>query len=196
MARRKQIPKTFCTTREATELLGVSLRTAPTRAERGWLKARKTGGGHRRITRQVIERLLANPAVRAVPAIQKQFADDLWPTAALAPFSFLVADEPVNQEVARRLKEATGLVIDTADDGEHANAPEEKAAYATILMDGLVATWSIGSLAGHRHTPIIAMTGNAFAKDKVRRLKTGMNDFMTKSFEPGTVIASCIGVEQ
>jgi len=56
-----QIQKSFCTTREAAEILGISLRTAQLWVESGLLEAWKTEGGHRRIARASIERLLANP---------------------------------------------------------------------------------------------------------------------------------------
>ena len=49
----------YCTTREAAEMLGVSLRTAQLWAESGLLEAWKTEGGHRRINRASVQRLLA-----------------------------------------------------------------------------------------------------------------------------------------
>jgi excisionase family DNA binding protein len=95
MAHHTQIPKTFCTTREAADLLGVSLRTAQLWAESGLLEAWKTDGGHRRIARLSIERLLAGPAVRGVPlaATPMRRADDLVPIATLAPFNILVVED-------------------------------------------------------------------------------------------------------
>lgn len=48
----------YCTTREAAELLGVSLRTVQLWAESGLLEAWKTEGGHRRISRNSVQRLL------------------------------------------------------------------------------------------------------------------------------------------
>lgn len=48
----------YCTTREAAEILGVSLRTAQQWVEKGYLHAWKTSGGHRRITRNSIEAAL------------------------------------------------------------------------------------------------------------------------------------------
>lgn len=48
----------FCTTREAAELLGVSLRTAQLWVESGLLEAWKTEGGHRRILRASVDKLL------------------------------------------------------------------------------------------------------------------------------------------
>ena len=59
MVQLKRIPMAFCTTREAAELLNVSLRTAQLWVEKGLLEAWKTSGGHRRISRQSIESLLA-----------------------------------------------------------------------------------------------------------------------------------------
>lgn len=48
----------YCTTREAADLLGVSLRTAQLWCESGLLEAWKTEGGHRRISRASVENLL------------------------------------------------------------------------------------------------------------------------------------------
>ncbi|MEI7432423.1 MAG: response regulator [Betaproteobacteria bacterium] len=49
----------FCTTREAAEQLGVSLRTAQLWSESGLLEAWKTEGGHRRISLESVQRVLA-----------------------------------------------------------------------------------------------------------------------------------------
>lgn len=61
MSLAKRVKKTFCTTSEAAAILGVSLRTTQLWVERGLLEAWKTEGGHRRISRQSVERLLATP---------------------------------------------------------------------------------------------------------------------------------------
>jgi excisionase family DNA binding protein len=52
------ITKTFCTSREAATLLGVSVGTVQLWVESGLLQAWKTNGGHRRVLRDSIERLL------------------------------------------------------------------------------------------------------------------------------------------
>lgn len=49
----------FVTTREASEMLGVALRTVQLWAEKGSLTAWTTAGGHRRIVRGSVEALLA-----------------------------------------------------------------------------------------------------------------------------------------
>lgn len=52
------IEKNFCTTREAAIMLGISTGTAQLWVDNGLLTAWKTEGGHRRITRESIDKLL------------------------------------------------------------------------------------------------------------------------------------------
>jgi excisionase family DNA binding protein len=52
------IKKSFCTTREAADLLGVSVGTVQLWVESGLLQAWKTAGGHRRVLRESVDRLL------------------------------------------------------------------------------------------------------------------------------------------
>ena len=54
----EKISKSFCTTYEAANILGVSLRTVQLWAESGLIACWKTQGGHRRIPRESIDRLL------------------------------------------------------------------------------------------------------------------------------------------
>jgi excisionase family DNA binding protein len=56
-----KVLKSFCTSQEASQILGVSLRTVQLWVESGLLEAWKTQGGHRRIPRQAIQALLAAP---------------------------------------------------------------------------------------------------------------------------------------
>jgi excisionase family DNA binding protein len=49
----------YCTTREASQMLGVSLRTVQLWSESGPLETWKTEGGHRRISRASVQRLLS-----------------------------------------------------------------------------------------------------------------------------------------
>ena len=61
MTKEPKVQRKFCTTREAAEILGVSLKTAQLWSESGLLEAWRTDGGHRRIFRSSVERLLVLP---------------------------------------------------------------------------------------------------------------------------------------
>lgn len=111
----------------------------------------------------------------------------------------VVDDEPINREVASIQLEAAGLLVDMAKDGEAAIAMTKTTAYSAILMDmqmpvidGLEATRQIRELSGCSETPIIAMTANAFAEDKAKCLKAGMNDFLIKPFTPEKLFATLL----
>jgi excisionase family DNA binding protein len=63
------IEKSFCTTREAADLLGVSVGTIQLWVESGLLRAWKTTGGHRRVMRDSIDNILHKaPEPPAPPA--------------------------------------------------------------------------------------------------------------------------------
>ena len=72
----------FWSTREAADLLGVSLRTVQLWTEAGVLKAWKTAGGHRRINRDSVMQLLRGACRFAGPAL----SDDLEMKAVSAHF--------------------------------------------------------------------------------------------------------------
>lgn len=63
--------KSFCTTREAADLLGVSVGTVQLWAESGLLQAWKTAGGHRRVMRDSVDRLLRTVPARQATAIDR-----------------------------------------------------------------------------------------------------------------------------
>jgi excisionase family DNA binding protein len=85
------IKKTFCTTREAAVLLGVSVGTVQLWVETGVLEAWKTIGGHRRVMRDSVDRLLHKNTDHTLTPQQTDGAQ-----AVLRPLSILVVDDDVN----------------------------------------------------------------------------------------------------
>ena len=113
----------------------------------------------------------------------------------------LVEDNALNMEIARALLEEEGGVITEAENGKIAvdlfrNNPP--GTYDVILMDlmmpemnGFEATRTIRALDRDdaRRIPIIAMTANAFAEDKIRSLEAGMNAHTAKPIDFSVLIA-------
>jgi CheY-like chemotaxis protein len=103
----------------------------------------------------------------------------------------LAEDNLLNQEVACELLRDMGFEVDLAEDGVIAVERAAQQPYDLILMDlqmprmdGLEATRSIRQMAAHAHTPIIAMTANAFAEDRAAAVAAGLNDHLPKPVDP------------
>jgi excisionase family DNA binding protein len=108
MSQRRKIVSAYYTTREAAQILGISLRTAQIWVERGQLEAWKTDGGHRRITRESVERLIHRRPQEEYPA-----------TPELPLTILLVEDDPHLLEVyqLQMLMWACRPQVTTATDG-------------------------------------------------------------------------------
>ena len=103
----------------------------------------------------------------------------------------VVEDNAVNCMVIEGLLAQMGLAVAIAQDGQEALLRIQNGGRFEVIlmdlqmpvMDGYAATSAIRqweTQGGHPHTPIIALTADAFEEDRQRCLAVGMNDFLTK----------------
>jgi signal transduction histidine kinase/CheY-like chemotaxis protein len=122
-------------------------------------------------------------------------------TDAAAPkaiFNILLAeDNQINAVLATAIIKRAGHKVDVAVNGGDAVDALERGAYDVVLMDmhmpeidGLMAARRIRKLESRNASvPIIALTANAMASDRQKCVAAGMDDFISKPFEPDQLIA-------
>lgn len=126
------------------------------------------------------------------PSLDRPLADEL-PARIL-----LVDDNPVNRLLAVRMLERLGYRPDVAANGNEAVELVEKLAYDVVLMDvqmpeldGRDATRLIRQSIRVAAQPwIIAMTAEALRGDRARCLEAGMDDYIAKPVQFGTLIVA------
>src|SRR6185295_7250284 len=110
----------------------------------------------------------------------------------------VVDDSKLNQIVVCRIMEREGARVDCADNGLDAVArvTAAPASYDAVLMDvqmpeldGIEATRRIRGIAGCASLPIIAVTAGALAAERQLALDAGVNDVISKPFDPEVVVA-------
>jgi len=111
----------------------------------------------------------------------------------------LVEDIPTNQIVATIELQRLGLEVATAGNGEEAITLLANSRFHMVfmdcqmpVMDGYEATRMIrkGERTTGKHMPIVAMTANALEGDRDRCLEAGMDDYITKPFNPDDLRAT------
>lgn len=103
----------------------------------------------------------------------------------------VVEDSDTNIAVIKALLSSYSFQLSFARNGQEAIEKAHQTEFSVILMDlsmpimnGLEATfWLRNNDNINQKTPIIAMTANAFAEDKVRCFQVGMDDYLTKPIE-------------
>ena len=121
--------------------------------------------------------------------------DRVTPVAFKGVRVLLVEDNPVGALLAKTLLRREGCVVQTAADGHEALQTLKDARFDLIFMDmrmprldGPAATRALRAR-GER-TPIVALTANAFAEDRIACLEAGMNDHLTKPLEADALRAA------
>ncbi|MBL9079787.1 MAG: response regulator [Planctomycetes bacterium] len=147
--------------------------------------------------RRLLEAL--KQAVGVVPAADGS-AGGAAPQRTFAGVRVLLAeDNEVNQEVATAMLELQGCLVEVVADGAAAVASATTGRHDIVLMDwhmpgmdGLAATARIRTIErerGLRHTPIVALTAAAMARDDLRCLEAGMDDYLSKPFTEVALLA-------
>ncbi|MDQ6684233.1 MAG: response regulator, partial [Pseudomonadota bacterium] len=113
----------------------------------------------------------------------------------------VVDDGVVNLHVAKRILEIAGAQVCLANDGQEAFdcLRAEPTTFDAVLMDvqmpvldGHQATRRIRSELGLVDLPILALTAGALSSERERALVAGMNDFITKPFDPRQLVQSLL----
>jgi CheY-like chemotaxis protein/HPt (histidine-containing phosphotransfer) domain-containing protein len=110
-----------------------------------------------------------------------------------------VDDSDINLEVAKRILELKGARVWLAVNGQAAfdRLKAEPDGFDVVLMDvqmplldGLTATRLIRGELGLADLPIIALTAGALSSERPKAIAAGMNDFITKPFDPLELVRS------
>jgi PAS domain S-box-containing protein len=135
---------------------------------------------------------IAAPRAEAPPVNPE--ADGLWLEGVRV---LLAEDNPTNRTIATKMLQSLGAVVETAEDGVEAVEAARRSAFDLICMDiqmprmdGVAATRAIRDLPGAAAgVPILAMTANALAHQRVEYLASGMNGIIAKPLSPSAVLA-------
>ena len=116
---------------------------------------------------------------------QKPFMPDLLGSRIL-----LVEDNQVNQFLANALLKSWNAIVDISEDGQDAVDRMRGKSYHLVLMDlqmpvmdGFEATTCIREEL-QSEVPIIGLSANALNGERERSLERGMNDYVSKPFQP------------
>jgi CheY-like chemotaxis protein len=111
-------------------------------------------------------------------------------------------DNAINQKVIVMVLSHAGANVEIAENGRVAVERHQTAPYDMILMDcqmpeldGYAATARIRALPGNASlVPIIGVTANAFAEDRERCMRAGMNGYVAKPIHPAALISAMTGL--
>jgi len=138
---------------------------------------------------RAVQRASAAPAAPAAPTrLHPLVGAQRLPGMRL----LVVEDNPLNQQVASELLTMEGATVDLASNGDDgiAMAVVQPCPYDALIMDvqmpgmdGYEATRRLRQRPHLVQLPIIAMTANASAEDRMRCLAAGMNEHIGKPFD-------------
>ena len=140
----------------------------------------------------------ARAARNACPVHAESDPSACYADQRLHGVTLLVADDSdINRDIARSILELEGATVRLANDGAEAvemvraGAGEIDLVLMDVQMpveDGVAATQRIRADPRFAKLPILAVTAGALATERERALAAGMDDFVTKPYDPEKLI--------
>ncbi|MCG9553186.1 response regulator [Vibrio sp. Isolate31] len=136
------------------------------------------------------------PAVVAKESVKAEESKPQTETSLFSGKVLVVEDSRVNQQVAKMMLKKLGFEVDIADNGKVGVEKFKHNEYQMIFMDcqmpvldGFEATKQIRALeeGTSKHIPIVALTANVVLKDKHLCFDVGMDEFLPKPVNQGTL---------
>ena len=102
-------------------------------------------------------------------------------------------DEPDLQRALARALRDEGYAVDTADNGADGLFNAESTDYDAIILDGMLPQldgWTVlARLRKKKKTPVLMLTARDQARDRIKGLDTGADDYVVKPFDLAEVLA-------
>lgn len=174
--------------------LGLSISKLLVELMRGriWLESALGNGStfHISIPFPLVQQSRSLVAAKLSSDLSQSVAAEAVPQSPTTKRILLVEDSEANQQLALRILQKAGYVVDVAENGQRAVEQVQAGRYDLILMDiqmpvmdGFEATTSIRQheqQTGQESVPIIALTAHAIEGYRERCLESGMDDYLTK----------------
>ncbi len=174
------LPADYCTIPQAAELCGVERTTMWNWVKAGIVEAFITPGGHHRIPRAAVEKLL----ITAPYPIKK-------PKRAI----LIVDDDPFILDTFKKRLDRDGFIVYTASDGFTAGLKVLQKKPDLILLDlfmdgidGFEVCRAIKQNPDLKSIIVIAMTGHHSPENRTAILKEGADDYLPKTVGFSTVL--------
>ncbi|MFT7625337.1 MAG: two-component system sensor histidine kinase/response regulator, partial [Myxococcota bacterium] len=146
-------------------------------------------------TRSELHGAVARAASSGPPELATPPKEDVWEPQSTV---LVVEDNPINQRVVKHLLRRQGIETILAANGAQGVAVASETAFRLIFMDcqmpemdGFEATAAIRAGGGpSSEAVIVALTANAMPEDRQRCLDAGMDDYLAKPVDPGSLKAA------
>lgn len=165
--------------------------------ERGEIETLRKQGFHGYLMKPIRQSTLMREIARGGRKVEaaKVVVKTPTPTVNRVLKILLAEDNQINAVLATTLIRRAGHKVDVAENGEEAVTAVAAGGYDIVFMDmhmpvcdGLEASRRIRMLEGETgKIPIIALTANAMSSDRQKCVAAGMNDFLSKPFEPSDI---------